>query len=165
MNRSIGILLVSVGLAAGCASSGGRSAGPISQTQTLEPVAAAVPTAPGMTVGELLAKGGMQLTAQQVKNVFAGATMEGASGNATWRDRSSPDGVVTGQTLLPDGQALGYEGTWWVDDQGRRCWANSRVAGSGPSCMYYYILDRNYFVSEFDKSHKEAPVAGRRINR
>lgn len=163
MSRLAGAVLLSTGLAAACASPAGGSANVTTPAPTRNAIAPIISARASMTVGELLAKGGRQLTAQELKNVFASATMEGASGTTTWRVKHSPDGNVTGQSFMRDGDPLSYRGTWWVDDQGRRCWVNARMVGSEPNCMYYYGLGGKYYASASDSSKRGASLANRDI--
>jgi hypothetical protein len=78
---------------------------------------------------------------------------------------SFADGKVTGQTRMGADLSIDYQGTWWVDEQGRRCWVNERFAGYPPNCMYYYLLDGRYYVSEADPSRKGAGLEVRRISK
>ena len=162
MVRSMSVFLVAIGCVAGCSSPRERLTPPPSAPA---PRVSVVPAVTRMTVGELLAKGGKQLTATEVKTLFSGAIVEGAESDSDWRERNAPDGDVTGQSFMHDGQAMNYQGTWWVDDQGRRCWANSRGSGSGPSCMYYYILGGKYYASDAAGSVRNGALAERKISR
>ncbi len=157
--------LVLLALAAGCASSD-RSPSPAT-APVLSQAAVRPPdwSVTSLTVGELLAKGGRQLSGAQVKGLFDGAVMEGVDGGTVWREMSFPDGKVTGQTRMSADNSIDYQGTWWVDEQGRRCWVNERFAGYAPNCMYYYLLDGRYYVSEADPSRKNADLEVRRISK
>ena len=165
MKRPTVPLLILIALAAGCASSG-RSPSP-----TTVPVLSQEAVRPpdwsvtSLTVGGLLAKGGRQLAGAQVKSLFDRAVMEGADGSTVWREMSFPDGKVTGQTRMSADLSIDYQGTWWVDEQGRRCWVNERFAGYAPNCMYYYLLDGRYYVSEADSTQKNAGLEVRRISK
>jgi hypothetical protein len=135
------------------------------------PAAAATPelipqwATTSMTVGEILAKGGRQLNAAQVKIAVTGAVMEGAAGDIFWREMSFPDGRVTGQSKMPDGLVIDYEGAWWVDEQGRRCWMNNQQRDPAPSCAYLYLIGDRYFAGEADASRKNARLEARRIRK
>ena len=159
-------LLVLLALAAaGCASSDrapSPAAAPVLSQEAVRPPDWSVTS---LTVGELLAKGGRQLSGAQVKGLFDGAVMEGVDGGTVWREMSFPDGKVTGQTRMSADNSIDYQGTWWVDEQGRRCWVNERFVGYAPNCMYYYLLDGRYYVSEADPSRKNAALEVRRISK
>jgi hypothetical protein len=165
MKRSTASLLMLLGLAAGCASSDGRS----TQTSLPPPAPAPVATAEwatgSLTVGELLAKGGRQLNGAQVKAVVTGTVMEGLDGDATWREMSFPDGKVTGQTTMRSGLVIDYEGTWWMDEQGRRCWTSSRQQSPAAACVHLYHLDGRYYAAESDASRRSAMLEPRRIRK
>jgi hypothetical protein len=64
-----------------------------------------------------------------------------------------------------EGHVIDYEGSWWVDDKGRRCWVNERVRSPVPACVYFYRLDGRYYASESDTADKSARLEGRRINK
>jgi hypothetical protein len=122
VKRSIPPILILLGLAAGCASS--DEAVTRSALQTPPPAANEVQrTTTSMTVGEVLAKGGRQLSPTEVKSLLTNAVMEGGTATA-WREMSFPDGKVTGQSRMGDGLVIDYQGSWWMDEQGRRCWLN-----------------------------------------
>ena len=122
-------------------------------------------TMTSLTVGQLIAQGGRQLTGAQVKSLFDRAVMEGSDGSTVWREMSFPDGKVTGQTRMSADLSIDYQGTWWVDEQGRRCWVNERFAGYAPNCMYYYFLEGRYYVSEADATRANARLEVRRISK
>ena len=161
MNRLTPALLALL-LATGCASSDDRTR----STQAAPPPAAsknAEWAVTSMTVGDLLAKGGRQLNAAQVKKLLTGSVMEGAVGTTDLREMSFPDGKVTGQSKQIDGHVIDYEGSWWIDEQGRRCWANERQRNPDPSCSYFYLLGDRVYASESDSSRKSGRLEGRRI--
>ena len=118
-----------------------------------------------MTVGELLAKGGRQLNGAQAKIATTGAVMEGAAGEVFWREMSFPDGKVTGQATMGDGLVIDYEGVWWIDEQGRRCWMNNQQRGPTPACAYLYLVGDRYYSGESDASHTNAKLEARRIRK
>lgn len=156
------VLLYAAGVLVGCASSNG---GDVTIAPPSTPAVLPVVPATTMTVGELLARGGKQLPAADVKSLFTGAVVEGTDGGSNWRERNAGDGDVTGQSFMSGGQPIHYQGTWWVDENGRRCWANSRWSGSGPSCMYYYILGGKYYASESAGTVAGGSLVERKISR
>ena len=166
--RPLPVLLLGLGLlaaVAGCASSSQRSV-----TQPAPAPAAAPSPIPqwattSLTVGELLAKGGRQLDGPQVRIAVTGAVMEGAAGDVFWREMSFPDGKVTGQSKMGDGVVIDYEGAWWFDEQGRRCWMNNQQRGPAPTCAYLYLIGDRYYSGESDASHKSARLEARRIRK
>jgi len=157
--------LVLLGCVAGCASSSERAV----RRSLPAPAPASDPTtqwaATSLTVGDLLAKGGRQLNAAQVKTALAGAVMEGVAGNMSWREMSFPDGKVTGQSKMSEGLVIDYQGSWWVDEQGRRCWMNSQQRSPAPACVYLYFLDGSYYAAEQDASRRNARLEARRIRK
>jgi len=163
VKRSSLVLLLPIVLAAGCASSPEPATRTIVQAE--ERAAPPAWAVTDLTVGELLAKGGRQLTGPQLKSLFERAVMEGADGSTTWREMSFPDGKVTGQTRMSANLTIDYQGTWWIDEQGRRCWINDRYAGHTPSCMYYYLLDGRYYASDGGPTSRGATLEPRRITR
>jgi hypothetical protein len=165
MKRSTASLLILLGLAAGCASSGERSTQTALPPAPPETVATPQWAMGSLTVGELLAKGGRQLNGAQVKSVVTGTVMEGLDGDSTWREMSFPDGKVTGQTTMRGGLVIDYEGTWWMDEQGRRCWTNSRQQSPAAACVHLYHLDGRYYAAESDASRKNARLEPRRIRK
>jgi hypothetical protein len=82
-----------------------------------------------------------------------------------WREMSFPDGKVTGQSKMGDGLVIDYEGTWWVDEQGRRCWMNKDQRSDAPACAYLYLLGDRYYAGESDASRKDARLEARRIRK
>src|SRR5690606_33133840 len=116
VKRSSLVLLLPIVLAAGCASSPEPATRTIVQAE--ERAAPPAWAVTDLTVGELLAKGGRQLTGPQLKSLFERAVMEGADGSTTWREMSFPDGKVTGQTRMSANLTIDYQGTWWIDEQG-----------------------------------------------
>jgi hypothetical protein len=163
VKRSIPPILILLGLAAGCASS--DEAVTRSALQTPPPAANEVQrTTTSMTVGEVLAKGGRQLSPTEVKSLLTNAVMEGGTATA-WREMSFPDGKVTGQSRMGDGLVIDYQGSWWMDEQGRRCWLNDHQRSPAPACVYIFQLGSRYYASGSDASGKNAPVEERRISR
>lgn len=166
--RPLPAVLVAFGLLAalaGCASSSQRAVTQPPPARAEAPDVIPQWATSSLTVGELLAKGGRQLTGAQVKTALTGAVMEGAAGNTFWREMSFPDGKVTGQSKMGDGLMIDYEGVWWVDEQGRRCWMNNQQRGPTPACAYLYLLEDRYYVGEADASHKNARLEARRIRK
>jgi hypothetical protein len=164
MNRPAVVLLLATSLAAGCATRDRRDA-PTAMPATRAPAVPAVAATPRMTIGELLAKGGKQLSAKEVDRLLTGATVEGVAGNMTWRAENRPDGHLIGETVAQSGDSLSYRGTWWVDEQGRRCWLNDRRARFEPYCTYFYRLGTEYYASDSDASDKATLLESRKITR
>jgi hypothetical protein len=167
MKRSTALLLASLVLATGCASSDGDRASSAASPPASAPASAAADdwAYTPMNVGDLLARGGRQLTAPEVRALFTGAVMQGVSDNAAWRDMSFADGKVTGQSTSRGGPTIDYQGSWWVDEQGRRCWVNDRLVGAAPTCMFYYTLAGGYYASASDSSRRNARLTVRRIGK
>lgn len=161
MIRLAGAMLVSSVLAAACASTGPD---PTVPTQSRRTTGSSVIAAPAMTIGELVSQGGRQLSAPEVKALFAGSKVEGVSADSAWWSQDFPDGTVMGEVSTDNGFALGYRGEWWVDEKGRRCWVNSRRTG-GTNCLYYYGLADKYYASEADATDKAAVLSPRKITR
>ncbi len=161
MIRLAGAILVSAVLAAACASTGPDPTAPTAPRQA---AGSSVVAAPAITIGDLVAKGGRQLTAPEVKALFAGSKVEGVSADSTWWSQDFPDGTVMGEVSTDNGFALGYRGEWWVDEKGRRCWVNSRRTG-GTNCLYYYGLADKYYASESDPTDKSAVLSPRKFTR
>jgi hypothetical protein len=164
--KCIVALILSAGMAAGCAAPGHESLAGSTLPPAPDDIVPAIPAGPSMSVGELEAKGGKQLTAQEVKKLLSGATIEGASGASTWRARQSAEGQVRGWSFMNHGgHPMTYQGNWWVDDEGRNCWANQRSGGTPPECMYFYVLGGGFFSSPSNSTNKAAPLYERRISR
>src|SRR5690606_23326346 len=96
---------------------------------------------------------------------LTGAVAQGTSDGAAWREMSFADGKVVGQSTTSGGATVDYEGTWWIDPQGRRCWNNERLATATPTCMFYYVLDGRYYASASDSSRRDARLTMQRIAR
>ena len=166
--RPLPVLLLGLGLlaaVAGCASSSQRPAPLRGPARAPAPPPIRLWATTSLTVGELLAKGGRQLNGAQVRIAVSGAVMEGAAGDVFWREMSFPDGKVTGQSKMGDGLVIEYEGAWWVDEQGRRCWMNNQQRGPTPVCAYLYLIGDRYYSGESDASHKNARLEARRIRK
>jgi len=155
--------LVLLGCAAGCASSSNRPVRQAAPAPATDPATDWAATS--LTVGELLAKGGRQLTGAQVKAALTGAVMEGVAGNMSWREMSFADGKVTGQSKMREGLVIDYQGSWWVDEHGRGCWMNSQQRNPVPACVYLYFLDGRLYATEQDPSRRNARLEARRISK
>lgn len=162
VKRSIPSILIFLGLAAGCASSDEAITRTVPAPPPVENDVQRTTTS--MTVGEVLAKGGRQLSPTEVKSLLTSSIMEGGTATA-WREMSFPDGKVTGQSRMGDGLVIDYQGTWWMDEQGRRCWLNDHQRSPTPACVYIFQLGDRYYASGSDASGKNAPVEERRISR
>ena len=164
MNQLFGVVLISAALMAGCAAPGEDSA---KKGATSAPTAATSAVAPNgrMTVGDLLAKGGKQLTVAEAKELFTGATMGGDSPRATWRTKLGADGKFSGQASLNAGGTRNFFGDWWVDDKGRNCSVDRSRSNTGPDCMYYFTLGGKYYASVTDSSNPNAALADRFISK
>jgi hypothetical protein len=147
MNRSLVVVLVAIGFVAGCAAPGGDSA------QQVSPSAPAA--ASRLTVGELMAQGGRQLTAAEMKELHTGATIQGSNQAGTWTRRQGADGKYSGQNSHRMGGSRNFNGDWHIDEKGRNCSLNRSQRDAKLSCSHYYSLNGKYYTAP-----GEEPTAG-----
>lgn len=119
------------------------------------------------TLGEILDKGAVRLSQEEVTSLMAGATASGetASGNR-FEAHFNEDGSLSG-TMQRLRETYGYGGTWKVDDDGRTCQETrsyTKVAGTSSFCQYFFRLGSEYFVSE-SPSAKDASIRQRHFRR
>ena len=126
MNRFVGPALLSFLFAAGCAT----------------------PGTPGVTVGDLMSKGGKKLTSTEIKSLMTGATFAGAaSGTGTpFKMTNRPNGTFTGSTST----GFNFEGTWSVNDKDQYCSVISTAGArpGGPPCVYVYSAAGKFYMVE-----------------
>ena len=100
-----------------------------------------------MTVGDILAKGGRQLSASEMKVLIPGAKWTTMGERGSYTLTNLPSGDFEG--LTEGGRK--FTGQWYVDAQGRHCGVLRRgndSSSAGPDCIYFYQLAGEHFVSK-----------------
>jgi len=131
------------------------------QTST-DPARSAVgtPSLEKLTVGDVLQRGGRQLTAAQLKNIAGGSAFEGVGNDNAWRSQLATDGTMRGESLDKSKNKSQFQGRWWIDEAERLCMVNE-TAGTTPDCSYLYQLQGSYYASPMNT--REAPVSMRNL--
>ena len=102
------------------------------------------------TVGQLLDRGGKQLTREEVAEILSGAMVSGIQFDrpeVTFQNLFKPDGTVRGNATNRNVRfgEVTLEGTWAVDDQGRLCTDLRNSQGTRLQfCTAYFLLDGAY---------------------
>jgi hypothetical protein len=120
------------------------------------------------TVGEILDKGGQQLTKDEAIKLVTGATISGISMNSpdfkteyTYKS----DGSMSGGALRTSGPgSTSVNGRWRVNDDGQLC--TDRTTSSGRNdvyCDHYFSLGGKYYGSR--STDKGALAVEREIKR
>jgi len=103
------------------------------------------------TLGDVKMKGGVRLSAQELRDLMPGATVVSrtqAGSTRHWQNR--PDGTFTatsdgrGQSGGRNTYASG-EGTWRVTDEGRLCVTIAWPRSPDDWCRYMFKLDDRYY--------------------
>ncbi|MGE5270555.1 MAG: hypothetical protein ACM3JG_12885 [Thiohalocapsa sp.] len=102
------------------------------------------------TVGQLLDSGGKQLTASEIRQLFAGATIGGpALGgyDASFRVSYRPDGTASGEVSTSGGSQT-LTGTWSANQNNQYCQNLRTAQGMAiPGCFYYFTLGNRLFMA------------------
>ena len=104
-------------------------------------------SAPAAKLTDLeLAKGGQRLSAAEVKELIAGATIRGSNQNGDFYMKFAPDGTFRGHSANYRGDSNSFSGDWRIDSDGRACSVNRSLAGSQERCSVYYGLNTKYYA-------------------
>jgi hypothetical protein len=109
--------------------------------------ACAAVTEPGRSkdvkVDDLKANG-KRLSAEEVKALMVGSTMEGVTLDRAipYKLRATDDGRYTGES----GTGNRFTGKWNVNDKGQICTYTDQRAGGGDPCADYYVMGGKYFA-------------------
>jgi hypothetical protein len=140
-----------------------------SRDQKMGSTAASESQQRALTVADVLAMGGRQITPAEARELFNGASWTGVSpqGGAYSVDLKG-SGKYTGTATMADGKKTSFEGDWWVDDQGRHCSSNSGQTSQPRTECYYYFkagdpARPDYYMSDGNASQNR--VVPRRINK
>ena len=102
-----------------------------------------------MPVGILLDKGGRQLSAEEVKVLLTGATVDAErGGNAHTKTTYRPDGSLSAHLQTMD-FSTGGAGSWRVEENGSFCISINWTAQFAPvaGCSYVLKLGNSYYFS------------------
>jgi hypothetical protein len=122
--------------------------------------AAAAPASNGpasaFTVGDVLSRGGRQLTAAEMKAFLPGTQWYASIVGKPYVISILADGTWRGEA----GRLPQFHGSWHVDERGRYCSVLKSRAGvavsSEESCLHYFGAGDNYFVSATSDPGAEA---------
>ena len=108
---------------------------------------------PQATVGEVLDRGGVQLSREELSKLLPGAMLSGPTETG---DQSSGeiagDGGISGTVRTASGRSGGYSGKWLVNAAGQFCHdvkiSVGRHNSTDSGCTYFFRLGKRYFVAE-----------------
>lgn len=113
----------------------------------------ALPAWAQSTVGELTQKGGVKLSADDLKALMPGARLSGP--NPLGREFSlslDADGTLSGTSQGMEKGSIMLKGKWNISDAGKWCSEifNQNTRSTDSRCQLVFKLDDKYFVSGSD---------------
>jgi hypothetical protein len=124
------------------------------------------PAGPPSTVGELLQQGGKQMNSAEIKQRFAGATVNGTAmgtRDSKFQLRYMPDGSAAGEGSSPGGSTK-ITGTWSTNADDQYCQDLRTGFGSSiKGCFYYFAIGDRLFAAP--TTEKSAPVYERELTK
>ena len=118
------------------------------------------------TVGDLLDRGGVQVTKDELVKLLSGAVNSGVQHgtNATFRNAMNEDGSLKGTAVLANGQTVAVYGTWTVGQDGELLSELKNDRGARwESTIFYFKLGNRYFGAK--SKDKTAQLEDRQIER